>query len=196
MTEDFKLVFESGNGGFSSDEIGTICEVFNYLSGIIDAPSGERATVRFKKDPTLDSDVVATGTAYFNTHCRFGYSIVDIQLNLGGLSSALQHATINVNTEITNFYFGPAGDIGSSQLDYYTAILHEALHTLGFASRISTTGDPLTNFYSSWDLNLISPAGDYLILAEQGSGEPLCCAGYKFNSDDFPGMPDIIWNQD
>jgi len=195
LTEDFKLIFESGNGGFSTDEIETICDVFTYLSEIIEAPSGERATVRFKKDPNLDSDVVGTGTAYFSSHCRFGYSVVDIQLNLGGLSSNTQHASINVNTAISNFYIGPAGNIGPSQLDYYTVILHEALHTLGFASRISPSGDPVTNFYTPWDLNLRNPTGDYLILSIPGGGEPLCCADYKFNTDDFPGMPDIIWDQ-
>ena len=116
-------------------------------------------------------------------------------MNIGGLSSNLQHATINVNSNITNSYIGPAGNIGASQIDYFTTILHEALHTLGFASRISPSGDPITNFYTPWDLNLRNPAGDYLILSVPGSAEPLCCADYQFNTDDFPGMPDIIWNQ-
>ncbi len=101
-----------------------------------------------------------------------------------------------VNTDITNFYIGPAGNIGLNEIDYYTAILHEALHTMGFASRISfPLGNPITNFYTPWDLNLRNPTGDYLILSTLG-GSGFCCADYKFNVEDFPGMPDIIWDQD
>ena len=49
LTEDFKLIFEITNGGaFSTEEMETICEVFTYLSEIIEAPSGERGTIRFK----------------------------------------------------------------------------------------------------------------------------------------------------
>ncbi len=194
--EDFELIFEDTNGmfPFTTDEMETICDVFTDLSDLIDAPSGEKAIVRLSKNPDLDAETGAVGTAFFNQQCGLGYSVVQQQLFTGGVNTP-QHALIQVNADITNFYIGPAGGIGASEIDFYTVILHEALHTLGFGSQITPSGASNQGFYTLWDLNLRNPAGDFMINATPGSNGP-CCAEYKFNSDDFPNMPDIIWDQD
>ncbi len=194
--EDFELIFENTNGmfPFTTNEMETICDVFTDLSDLIDAPSGEKAIVRLSKNPDLDAGAGAVGTAFFNQQCGLGYSVVQQQLFTGGINTP-QHALIQVNADITNFYIGPSGGIGANEVDFYTVILHEALHTLGFGSQITPTGAPNQGFYTLWDLNLRKPAGDFMINATPGGSGP-CCAEYEFNSDDFPNMPDIIWDQD
>lgn len=194
--EDFELIFENVNGlfPFSTDEMETICDVFDYLSELIDAPSGERAIVRLSKSPDLGTGVGALGTGFSSPQCGLGYNVVQQQLITGGITTS-QHALIQINANISDFYIGPAGGIGANEFDYYTVVLHEALHTLGFGSRITPSGAASQGFYSLWDLNLINPAGDYMILVEMEE-EGACCAEYEFNDDDFPNMPDIIWNQD
>jgi hypothetical protein len=189
--EDFELIFE-GIDPFTQPEMETICDVFIYLSDLIDAPSGERAIIRLSK-ASLGNGVGATGTAYFNPECGLGYSIVQQQLFTGGVNVS-QHALIQVNSNLSNFYIGPEAGIGANQYDFYTAILHEALHVLGFGSQISQTGAPMQGFYTLWDLNLRNPAGDYLIQSTP-AGIGSCCATYEFNDNDFPNMPNGIWNQ-
>ena len=194
--EDFELIFENTNGmfPFTTDELETICDVFTYLSDVIDAPSGEKAIVRLSKNPDLDAGTGAIGTSFFNQQCGLGYSVVEQQLLTGGINTP-QHALIQVNADISNFYIGPAGGIGANELDFYTVILHEALHTLGFGSQITPSGASNQGFYTLWDLNLRNPAGDFMVVATPGGSGP-CCADYIFNSDDFPNMPDLIWDQD
>jgi hypothetical protein len=193
--EDFTLIFENNqNNPFSNDEMETICDVFDYLSGLIVAQSGERAVIRLSKDPSLGAGVGAVGTPFFPNQCGLGHSLVHQQLFTGGVNTP-QHGLIAVNANISNFYIGPSAGIGPNQVDYYTVILHEALHVLGFGSQITPNGAPAQGFYTLWDLNIVNNDGEHMILSTMPSTNGGCCADYVFNSADFPGMPNLIWNQ-
>lgn len=105
--EDFTLIFENNqNNPFSNDEMETICDVFDYLSGLIVAQSGERAVIRLSKDPSLGAGVGAVGTPFFPNQCGLGHSLVHQQLFTGGVNTP-QHGLIAVNANISNFYIGP-----------------------------------------------------------------------------------------
>jgi hypothetical protein len=193
--EDFTLIFENNqNNPFSNDEMETICDVFDYLSGLIVAQSGERVVIRLSKDPSLGAGVGAVGTPFFPNQCGLGHSLVHQQLFTGGVNTP-QHGLIAVNANISNFYIGPSAGIGANQVDYYTVILHEALHVLGFGSQITPNGAPAQGFYTLWDLNIVNNDGEHMILSTMPSTNGGCCADYIFNSADFPGMPNLIWNQ-
>ncbi|MCW5922879.1 MAG: hypothetical protein KIS77_11080 [Saprospiraceae bacterium] len=193
--EDFTLIFENNqNNPFSNDEIETICDVFDYLSGLITAQSGERAVIRLRKDPALGIGVAAVGTPFFPNQCGLGHSLVHQQLFTGGVNTP-QHGLIAVNANISNFYIGPSAGIGLNQVDYYTVILHEALHVMGFGSQITPNGAPAQGFYTLWDLNIVNNDGEHMILSTMPSTNGSCCADYVFNSADFPGMPNLVWNQ-
>ncbi|MBC7778320.1 MAG: T9SS type A sorting domain-containing protein [Phycisphaerae bacterium] len=194
--EDFTLIFENvQNNPFTQAEMETVCDVFTYLSQIILTQSGERAIIRLSKDPNLANDVGAIGTAFFPNQCGLGHSLVHQQFFTGGVNTP-QHGLIAVNANLTNFYIGPEAGIGASELDFYTAILHEALHVLGFGSQITPSGAPNQGFYTLWDLNLADVEGHPMILTNMPSTNGSCCADYSFNHVDFPSMPDMIWSQD
>ncbi|MBK7936602.1 MAG: T9SS type A sorting domain-containing protein [Lewinellaceae bacterium] len=79
--------------------------------------------------------------------------------------------------------------ITNSEVDLYSVVLHEALHLLGYASRIGLNGGSLGggSVYSDWDKYLYSElVQDYLIVPDP-NGE--CCDAHRFNSEDFPNMP-------
>ena len=164
------------------------------MSGLIVAQSGERAIIRLRKDPDLDANIGAVGTPFFPNQCGLGHSLVHQQLFTGGANTP-QHGLIAVNANISNFYIGPPAGIGSNQVDYYTVILHEALHVMGFGSQITPNGSPAQGFYTLWDLNIVNNDGEHMILPTIPSANGSCCADYVFNSADFPGMPNLIWNQ-
>ncbi len=190
--EDFQLIFDD-NPAFTQSEMETICDVFTYLSDLIVAPSGQQAIIHLSKQ-SLPSGVGATGTAFFAPQCGVGHSIVHEQLFTGGVNSPV-HALIEVNSNLTDFYIGPEMGIDTDEYDFYTVILHEALHVLGFGSQIIQSGQPMQGFYTLWDLNLRNATGDFMIESSSG-GSGTCCATYSFNHSDFPDMPDIIWDQD
>jgi hypothetical protein len=193
--EDFELIFENTGGTypFSTVEMEVICDVFTYLSGIIDAPSGDRARIRLSKDPNLAPGTAAVATPLFLHDCGDGHSIIHEQFLVGSVTAA-QHGFINFHPGITNYYYGDDGaSIGFDQLDYYTVVLHEALHLLGFASQIGPDGAPAQGFYTLWDLNLMNTDGHYIINAQAATDA--CCNDYSFNVEANPGWPDVVLNQ-
>lgn len=194
--EDFVLLFVNNqNNPFSQAEMETICDVFDYLSGIIEANSGERAIIRLFKDPNLPATSAAVGTSFFPNQCGLGHSLVHQQLFTGGVNTP-QHGLIAVNANLSNFYIGPENGIGSTQIDFFTVILHEALHVLGFGSQISLSGAPAQGFYTLWGLNLANDDDEPMIETVVPGTNDECCADYVFNSADYPDMPDMIWDQD
>jgi hypothetical protein len=192
---DFILNLDDAGGVFNEDERNVICDVFTYLSSIIDAPSNEQAIIRFTKDPSLPAFVAATASPLFPNQCGLGHSLVHRQLTTGGQRQS-QHGFIEINPDVNFYYLDNDGstNIEDGQSDFYTVILHEALHVLGFGSQISTSGDPLQDFYTQWDLGLRAQNSEPLILRSPGVNGA-CCATYEFNESTDLILPDDILNQ-
>src|SRR5690606_24629742 len=77
----------------------------------------------------------------------------------------------------------------SYERDYYTVILHEAMHLLGCYSKIDNDG--ISNNYSRWDKFLYNDIeSDYYV--QEVSNPTACCNEYEFNSTTFTQMPTDI----
>lgn len=148
-SSDFILELDDRNGAFTEAESNVICEVFTYLSGIVHATSGEKAVIRLVKEPSLPANSVATASPLFPNRCGLGHSLVHRQLITGG-QPHMEHGFIRINPAINFHYAENSGstNIQTDEIDFYSVILHEALHLLGFASQISTTGEPTQDFYT------------------------------------------------
>lgn len=192
----FNILFEetqyNGNAFPSAEQEAVICDVFNYLGGLISAPgNGGTVNILVVFDSSLaGSGYGGVGTPLFAQQCGTGYSIVQEQLNTQSPILPLNfiHGYIRINPEYTWYTeldLVPA--ITGQQTDLYTAVLHEALHVLGFASQTGASGNNMQGFYTLYDLHLENTTGDPLIISSTGSGQ--CCLEYAFNSTDFPNMP-------
>lgn len=111
---------------FTPDECTTICAVFDYLSELIDAPSGQKAVVEISKYPLMASKVAGLGTTYLPNECGLGHSAMHRVLISGLYFSEERHGVIRINLNLP-FYTGDAGSIPNNQLDLYSVVLHEAL---------------------------------------------------------------------
>ncbi len=212
----FLLAF---NGGFSTDEEHTICAVFSYLEEVIIPTSSSINVVPVRvqlikegfiidnPDGTESPDVntLATGSPLFlSGDCGIGDNNVWNRINndLNFLSIG-PDAEIRVNSNISNFHYmiNDPPDLSTgigANYDMFTVILHEALHTIGFASKIGATGNTLYgNWYSRWDKHLYgkmdnnpSPTLQPLIIPD---ASPIaCCDDHEFNAGFFPSMPDDV----
>ncbi len=197
-TGEFNLVIQSTNYMGTTyptpDQELVICNVFQYLSGLISAPgSGGAVNIPIIFDPALvGSGKGGTGSPLFASNCGIGYSLIQEQLNTQNPNYPVSfpHGTIRINPE-ANWYTGSDPNaIPNNQVDLYTAVLHEALHVMGFASQIGATGSSLNGFYTLHDLNLQNVSGNKMIIAANGTGD--CCQDYHFNTIAFPNMPTPI----
>src|SRR5690606_30839093 len=77
----------------------------------------------------------------------------------------------------------------SYEREYYTIILHEAMHRLGCYSKIDNDG--ISNNYSRWYKFLYNDIeSDYYV--QEVSNPTACCNEYEFNSTTFTQMPTDI----
>jgi hypothetical protein len=191
---DFTLILDDQNGTFSDEESSVICDVFSYLSDLLNVQSGEKAIVRLIKDSSLPSSTIATGSGYYPNECGLGHSLIHRQFTIGGQPQT-EHGFITINPNLNYYYAGYEGTMNiTDEIDFYTVILHEALHTMGFTSQISDSGAPEQDFYTQWDLGLTAPNGEPLILRSE-IGDNECCATFSFNPATNLILPNDIINQ-
>lgn len=199
---DFDLVFvtENVNGvdyPFSDIEMITICEVFQYLSGLLDVPPTRRARIELSKNPLLSANTYAAASPYFPNQCGLGHSLIHRVFATNAIyPPGTLHGHIEINPAV-DFYDEPAMPTASTPgdlVDLYSVVLHEALHLLGFASTVNLSGGPTDGFYTLWDLGLRNTNGEFMI-ANEPSQTGACCLDYHLNTPAFPNFPDMIWNQ-
>ncbi len=172
-----------------------ICDVFAYLSSLVTLPStGGPVNIHISFDPFMvGSGNAGVGTPLWGNNCGIGYSIIQEQLNLQpyNLPSEFAHGTIRINPQF-NWYteIDQIPVITNQQVDLYTVVLHEAMHSMGFASTVGATGNALDGFYTLYDLDLKKPTGANMIIPSSSSGD--CCKDYTFNTAEFPNMPTPI----
>ena len=170
-----------------------ICQVFLDLSSVIQQRQGldgcgealEQYPVNIKITGGVQGNVGAQASPFYvgwNVRCpnenlngrdvRIGRVYHKIN---GGSYVPFPETTIDgiieINTGI-DWYYGEQVPLppGSTQVDMYSVILHEALHLLGFSSTFNLgTTNP---FYTLWDQNLFATS-DYIPGGGSQSPEPV-----------------------
>jgi hypothetical protein len=203
----FDLTFEADEGAsWTSEEQETICAVFSYLSTLM-ASTTVNVPIKVTKTNSLATGVLATGSPIFNgDNCGIANTtLYEVLRGSTTFPASFFHGLMNVKQ------FTPGGNtwhtlnqdtnpttpgLTANQYDLYTVALHEALHILGFASRISQTGAPSagggTLTYSRWDTYLYQKAAAGATLTSLILPNPssiLCCNPYAFNDAAFTPMP-------
>ncbi|OWY20298.1 hypothetical protein BVG80_16170, partial [Sphingobacteriales bacterium TSM_CSM] len=198
----FAVYFEGAD--WTTDEQATICQVFADLSELILSENDLPVDILLRK-MTLQAGVAGTGTPFWEAECGMANSqILDLLNNAYIESYPVGYflAEIQISNDVdwhtladdlpTDDFANPT--IAAGYLDLYSITLHEALHTLGFASRISVNGAPLPdgNFYSRWDRFIFSVPKDIYLLEHAATSD--CCSEYAFNDDvdEFPDMPNNL----
>ncbi len=170
----FTLYFEDGWDDSNTTDIAMqelVCDVFSYLSSFITA-SQDASQISIKVDKkSLGGGALGSGTPYWNLTFpditrKMGHAMIpDILAGNPIESFDGYHGLLEIDAQ-TDWFIDDTpeteNDInGSGQKDLYTVVLHEALHVLGFASRISSGGQPMAlndtdpfAFYSEWDKHL------------------------------------------
>ena len=196
-------------GSFTIYEIETICQAFSDLSEEITSIQNDilikiektsleggdlgAASSLFLTDTYLGSCGVAAPLLWerINTDADYaGLLPLNLAMGVVKIANSLPSGT---NWHTLNEDNSPSDpSVDNNEYDLYTTALHEALHLLGFGSRISLDGTPINGFYSTWDKFLYgSLDNDFLIIPENSED---CCDYHEFNTIDFPQLPDDIIN--
>ncbi|MFH1319427.1 MAG: SBBP repeat-containing protein, partial [Bacteroidota bacterium] len=156
-----------------------ICQVFSDISVLLvnSQCGGVNPVVKIKVGSTgVPDDALASASPYYIPCCGNTTGIIDCQvwkaINGGVKDPDLYDGYINVKFNLepefgagTTWNFDPGlYPIGADQFDLYSVILHEVLHTLGFASLIDANGlsiGPATfsDHYSRFDIYLETAGG-------------------------------------
>lgn len=196
----FNLVFTAESGtSWTVEEQETICSVFHYIASLM-SYTGTITIPVIKANglPESGSDIVLGGGSPFWNGSTCGLSNITIvdAMNGTAFSENFEHGFLLIkHFEIEHTYNWHTLDedlnsttpnLAANEYDLYTVALHEALHILGFASRISNTGAPTstqgTATFSKWDAFLyqIQSTNNVPLIVEDiliGS----CCEPYIFN---------------
>lgn len=118
------------------------------------------------------------------------YQNVIAPLAIFAQSNNFYHGIINVNTTgSVNWYYNTTNTVvPATFFDFYSVMLHEAMHALGFNSLISPTGSSLfsnspasinNNYYSMYDKFLKDYLGNYIIT---NNSNPCSNINYTLNT--------------
>ncbi|MBX2927646.1 MAG: hypothetical protein KF852_07430, partial [Saprospiraceae bacterium] len=169
-------------GDFSAEERSTICEVFHDLSAILGNPANATLLVRIIK-VELDEPTLATGSAHYSPTCGFANPLALEALN-GRHAATLQPVMIlEIDSETTwHTTDNDPLQTSSNLFDLYSVVLHEAIHGLGFGSRIGLNGNPIAStYYASYDRFLQTDDSTPVSLLVEGGSLP-CCDSHTFNT--------------
>ncbi|MFZ4474912.1 MAG: NosD domain-containing protein [Saprospiraceae bacterium] len=184
-------------GNFAPDDEQTICAVFEYLSGLVAPTSNVQVPIDIIQEP-MTYPAPAAASDFYVGQCGLVNSSVLEQIRTGGnalpngVAAAALHIRLNPTPSTTWFSLADEQNtpINNSQIDLYSVVLHEALHTFGIASLIGLNGNSIVgnNRYSNWDRFLTGGIGGSSLIIPDPSGGG-CCNAHVFNNTDFPNMP-------
>ena len=194
----FTLEFlEDVNAAWTDEEMQTICQVYADLAAAM-APTTETVLIRIVKTDGLNPGVLGTGSPIWDdSACGIVNTTIHDALQGGDFPPNFAHGIMNIlhsgvdwqtlAEDSTTPPFSPG------EYDLYTVALHEALHIMGFASKITPSGAPSNAAYSQWDdyLYKMDNAGTLIPLLIAGTGTT-CCEPYDFNSAQLSPMPDVL----
>ncbi|MEN0004307.1 MAG: T9SS type A sorting domain-containing protein [Bacteroidota bacterium] len=192
-------------GPFTEAERNTICQTFSDLSDQFETHT-TNILIRVVKEP-LPQGVFGAGTSYYledtnGQGCGIGHNMVWELMNTavsyeGVLPYNAAAGVLKINTQLPqNLYWHTLADdstqgLSTYSVDLYTVTLHEALHMLGFASRMQSDGSPFQGFYAKWDQLLHAEIGpvplenvvDNYLLRENHA--TTCCNALSVNPNIF-----------
>ncbi len=185
---------------FTPQEEAVICAVFDYLSTVV-VDAVEPGRILLTKAFIQDARVLAFASAEYIGNENFGgCGMVENLLTrrmLYGRPSDMRDGQIVINAN-SNFHVSlDDSDPPDGSYDFYSVVLHEAMHVLGFASRIRPDGSAVNNQYTYWDRQLgrgplaSQTDADRLLLGVD-LGNIRCCEQPTPNPT-F-NFPDDIWN--
>lgn len=166
----------------NSQMLTVICQVFDDLDVLLNqqastcagiTKSGVNIRVRSFNDPS--SGVLGSASSFYETEGELNgikHGEVWKAINTGHNDGGRWDGFININLGYSNWYSG-FGNTPAGQVDLYTVMLHEVLHSLGFASLINSNGDSKfqgngVDSYSPFDTFLTSDNGTELIINNIG----------------------------
>ncbi len=188
----FKLFFSND---FSSTEQAAICKAYSDISAeIVLLPTYSNATAKIQIiKSNFVGNIHAAATPLYaepNLTCKKNiennYVWRSLYVKNDSKSDKIYDAIIQFNAlygnEITPKSSNWHTSLTSTQppisyVDLYTVALHEALHTLGFASRINSNGEPNYS-YAIWDKQLFLEAPKESVILPDNSN-PLCPGSHK-----------------
>ena len=187
----FDLYFEPGSFfDQNAQAAANLCQVFtdisNFISSPLSAPSNTlRINIYCGNTNTVTSPgALATASGFYNAPqgiYSFDEGIIDNVIYKAIVSGTDQFATLPAFLLPNNYYHGyvnanplqtwnlslTTSTINSNEYDFYSIMLHEVTHALGFASLIGPNGSSVanntTNYYSRYDRFLYSTSGTPLL---------------------------------
>ncbi|MEL7422850.1 MAG: T9SS type A sorting domain-containing protein [Bacteroidota bacterium] len=204
----FDLFFSSG---FTDQEVETICQVFSDLS-LEFSSEQDGIPISISKSvlgngvlafasPTYVENILNDGCGIENSAIWQMINSSSSSLNTSPLPLGIPAGFIGVNSIVpfgNNWHTidedqSPTDpDVDTNEYDLYSVVMHEALHLLGFASRIRLTGGPTSGFYSRWDKLLYGTTTNTFLINSSASEE--CCDFHEFNFTDYPNLPEDVTN--
>ncbi|MEM9887277.1 MAG: T9SS type A sorting domain-containing protein [Bacteroidota bacterium] len=182
----FQLNFQNN---VSEEEQAVVCAVFAYLDSLIVSPVADSSVVIDILKDTLSAGVLATGTPFWDRlDCGIANSVVEkILIGADPNQFGFIHGRIRINESFQDRFFtdlnNPPTDADDDDFHFYTIMLHEALHVLGFASLIDEDDTPLDiegndqtvvgEAFSRYDQYLFSLTQNDFLLAPDATGD--CC---------------------
>ncbi len=198
----FDLYFEAGSYfDQNAQAANVLCQVFRDISAFLPSPlSAPSNTVRINiycgNTPTNMPSALGTASGVYVFPwfpVNPNQTILDNQIYKSIISGVNPYSSLTIGylANATDFYHGyvkanpspttgswnlslTSSTITSSQFDFYSIMLHEVTHALGFASLIGSNGASIlpagNNYFSRYDQFLKSYTGASLI----GSSTPSC----------------------
>ncbi len=221
----FNLYFSTGSyydGNTSAQN--ALCQLFTDVTGFINSSLspvsgiGVKVNILCRNTPTSVPNALAAASSFYSlplSPTNPNQGIIDNQIQKTIITGADPFAGLPIALfpGASNFYHGyietnpnPLGGvwntnlssitIGAGNYDFYTIMLHEVVHALGFASLISSSGTSVfgasNNYYSRYDQYLTNSAGTPLIT----SSTPSCSSSNMYfqgtTTDIAPGNTSCI----
>ena len=159
----FTFIYGSGSAYFTPEARAALQAEAAVLASYIVVTTPVNVTYEVTGESTPDSDVLAYADSTFYYDTVFNDSVVQQKI-LTGIDQNGAAADGEITVNFANpWAFG--SDVGPDEYDFESVALHELVHTLGFASRVSA---PRVN-YTKWrvfDSFIVTSSGVHVIASD------------------------------